>query len=641
RIQRDAVGFRTGQFYPGINPLNLIPNATFGGVTMPATLALEARFPLTTDHWTFTFSNHVSKTLVAHTLKFGVYADRVWATQGVAGLGLPFNGAFDFGRNVNNPLDTGYAYSNAALGVFNTYTEPSARPQPVHVARNIEWFAQDNWKASRRLTLDWGMRFYLVTPSFVEGDRLSGFDAAAFSASRQARLIQPGRQGTQRVGIHPSTGAIFPPALIGALAPGTGDATNGMLQPGGDVPRALYNGRGVHYAPRAGFAWDVFGNGKSALRGGFGMFYNRQAQGTILTPFIAQPPIVQTPTVYYGTLATLLNSTGYLFPANVVGVDRQGKVPVTMNYSLSVQRHLGFGTVLDVAYVGSLARHLQWRRNLNAIPFGANFDPRNADPTANAPLPPAFLRTYTGYNNVNVSEQASSSNYHSMQVTANRRFARGLEFGAAWTWSKALDYNDGDNEVVSTLVSVRVWNYGLAGFDRTHAFKLHYQWELPKRRFFHWQISGVTSFISGAPLPVNFSTTVATDITGSPTDGARIVVVDNPVLPKGERTFSRFFHTGVFRLPARGTIGNAAKTLIRGPGINNFDIAIFKDFPIREAIRAQFRAELYNAFNHTQFSGVDNAARFDPQGNQVNARLGEMTETHPPRRIQLALRFYF
>src|SRR5262249_24996987 len=103
RNQRDAVGFRTGQFFPSITPLNLIPNATFGGVTAPGALALESRFPLTTGHWNFTFADNLSRTFVAHTLKFGFFYDRVWATQGVSGLALPFNGAFDFGRNVNNP----------------------------------------------------------------------------------------------------------------------------------------------------------------------------------------------------------------------------------------------------------------------------------------------------------------------------------------------------------------------------------------------------------------------------------------------------------------------------------------------------------------------------------------------------------
>ncbi|MBI4907443.1 MAG: carboxypeptidase regulatory-like domain-containing protein [Acidobacteria bacterium] len=650
RNQRDTVGFRAGQFFPTNNPLGLVPNATFGGVTSAANLQLEARFPLTTDHWIYTVSDTVSKTWNAHTVKLGIYMDRVWATQGVAGTGLPFNGAYDFGNNANNPLNTGYAYANAALGVFNTYSEPSGRPQPVHVARNVEWFAQDNWKVTRRLTLDFGMRFYIVKPSFVEGNVLSGFSPTAFDPARQVRLIQPGRNGTARVGINPVNGQVLPPALIGAVAPNSGNTTNGMVQPGGSIPDALYKGRGVQYAPRFGFAWDVFGNGSTAIRGGFGAFYNRQAQGTILTTFIAQPPIVQTPTIYYSTLASLLSSTGYLFPGNVTGVDQQGKVPMTMNYSLSIQRRIGFGTIVDVGYVGSLARHLLWGRNLNAIPFGANFDPKNIDPTTNAALAPAFLRPRLGYNNINFFEQASSSNYHSMQVTANRRFAKGVQFGAAWTWSRALTYNEGDGGAVSTQVPVRVWNYGLASFDRTHIFKLNYLWALPRMKVPNrvvsymvnsWQLSGITSFISGAPLGIGFSTTNGADITGSPTDGARIVVLSNPVLPKSERTFSRFFANDVFRVPARGTIGNAATTLIRGPGVNNFDLAIFKDFPIRESIKAQFRAEMYNAFNHTQFNAVDTGARFDPAGAQVNPRFGEMTGAAAPRRIQLAIRFYF
>jgi hypothetical protein len=131
------------------------------------------------------------------------------------------------------------------------------------------------------------------------------------------------------------------------------------------------------------------------------------------------------------------------------------------------------------------------------------------------------------------------------------------------------------------------------------------------------------------------------DITGSPTDGARIKVTGNPVLPKSQRTFSRNFRTEVFALPEIGTIGNAAKTLLRGPGINNWDVAVFKNIPVRESVRAQFRAEFYNAFNHTQFSAFDTTARFDPQGRQVNARFGEFTAARNPRQIQLALRLYF
>jgi hypothetical protein len=265
-------------------------------------------------------------------------------------------------------------------------------------------------------------------------------------------------------------------------------------------------------------------------------------------------------------------------------------------------------------------------------------------------MPQAFLRPITGYNNINMREWASSSNYHSLQASVNRRFAKAIQFGGSWTWSKAMDFNDNDTDAVSTLVPVRVWNYGLASFDRTHVLKLNWLWDLPRTPWKgvagmvanHWQVSGIASFVSGSPLGVGFSTTTAVDITGSSTDGARIVVIDNPVLPKSDRTFSRNFRTDVFRLPARGTIGNSAKTLIRGPGVNNWDIALFKTFPIhKESVRMQFRGELYNAFNHAQFSGLDAGARFDPQGNQVNARLGEFTAARAARVIQLALRFYF
>jgi hypothetical protein len=200
---------------------------------------------------------------------------------------------------------------------------------------------------------------------------------------------------------------------------------------------------------------------------------------------------------------------------------------------------------------------------------------------------------------------------------------------------------------------VRVWNYGLADFDRTHVLTANYVWDLPARGYRHallrgalngWQVSGITSFVSGQPLGVGYSTTTAIDITGTPSQAARIFVTGNPVLPKGERTFSRSFRTDVFRLPAVGTIGNAAKTLLRGPGINNWDIAVFKNFALEEQGRArlQFRWELYNVFNHTQFSGLDNAARFDTAtGQQVNARFGEFTAARNPRQMQLALRLFF
>lgn len=649
--QRDTAGFLSGQFHPEHNPLNILPNATFGGVSNAANLFVEQRFPHIADHTIWSFTDSLAKTWGPHLLKTGIYVDRFSTNRKLYGV---FNGSFSFDRNVNNPLDTGYAYTNAMLGIFNSYTESSDVAFRHYRLGNLEWFAQDNWKINRKLTVDLGVRFYWIPPIVDTENLISGFDTSQFNPAMQPKLITPALVGGKRVGVNPATGEVFNAVLIGAIAPGTGDPANGMVTPSKvpGYPRSLMDGNGIHAAPRVGFAYDPFGKGKTAIRGGFGMFFNREALEAVINPYAIQTPVIDNPIINFSVLPNLLSQTGMLFPQNVYGIQRNGAgTPTVMNYSFSVQQNVGFGTVVDVGYVGSLARHLLWRRNMNPVPLGANFDPANADPSnPKVALQPSFLRPITGFNNILISEWASSSNYHSMQVTANRRFARSFEFGLAWTWSKAMAYNDGDNNEVTSLVSPRVWNYSLSGIDRTHVVNVNWLYSLPKSPwksvpgalFNDWQVSGIASFISGAPVGVGYSTTTAYDVTGTPNLGARIDVTGNPVLPKSERTFSRNFRTEMFHLPAKGTIGTAQDPLLRGPGVNNFDISLFKSFRIWERARLQYRCEFYNAFNHTQFSAFDTTARFDPAtGAQVNARLGEYTAARSPRIIQMALRFMF
>jgi hypothetical protein len=198
----------------------------------------------------------------------------------------------------------------------------------------------------------------------------------------------------------------------------------------------------------------------------------------------------------------------------------------------------------------------------------------------------------------------------------------------------------------------RVWSYGLDGGDQTHKLILTYTYSLPglsrfwsnrpmRFAFDSWQVSGITMFASGQPGGVGFTTVDGVDMTGGG-DGQRIVVTGNPNLPYGERTFSKMFDTSVFARPAMNDPGNAPVSFLRGPGRNNWDVTVFKHFPLgSEARKLTFRWEFYNIFNHTQFSGANTTARFDATGKQIDATFGQANGSRPARMMQGSLRLSF
>jgi hypothetical protein len=410
----------------------------------------------------------------------------------------------------------------------------------------------------------------------------------------------------------------------------------------------------LQVAPRFGFAFDAFGKGKTVVRGGFGVFKQAVFASGLVDNVKTGPPIVESPTIFFSTIDDFVNAGQVLFPPGEVYAfsRRFADVPTVYKWSLGIQQSMPWGALLDVAYVGNNSRHLLQSRQINSIAPGTRFEEFAQDETTGRPLPDNFLRPYQGYQSINLrSEYVGWSNYHALQASLNRRYASGLQFGIAYTWSKSMGITEDDIGGLPLFTNYRSYLYGKLPFDQTHILVLNYLYALPNlsmfsrnavtRGIFHdWQISGITTFSSGFPEDITFAYSDGVDRWGGG-DSARVVMVGDPILARGDRNVEQWFNTSAFAAPGLGDFGNAPVDVFREPGINNFVFSIDKKFPITERVRLQFRTEFYNLFNHTQFNNVDNGARFDAQGNQIDSQFGRVTGAANARELQFSLRLSF
>jgi len=632
----------------------MMPSVSFGAtpVNTPSINIPNNQHVNHNDTWDIT--DNVNWVVGAHSLKTGVY---VMLTDKVQVQGQNWNGTFNFGVNSANPLNSGNGYAIALLGNFNTYTEATGDAHFHAKYWNLEFYVQDNWRVSKKLTLDYGIRFYHMPPQVDHNYIVAAFDPQTFKLSDVPRLYRPGLDARGvRGAVDPLTGATTFAALIGTYVPGTGNPANGMNVAGKNgFPWGVYSAPALSAAPRFGFAYDLSGKGTTVIRGGGGIFIDRTRQ-LITAASVNQPPLAYAPTVYYNNLNTFTQSAGALGPSNITFTfpAKRAQQPSITSFSLGIQHQLPFAMVADVSYVGSASSHLLDARNLNVVPLRSRFSPANADPTVNGrPLPDNFFRPYPGLGDLVTYEFASSANYHSLQTSLQHRFSHNLGLGASYTFSKALGVGSSYNAQVSSYFSPRQWNYGPLNFDRSHVFTLNYQYDFPnpgarrnnlllKALVDRWTISGITSFVSGSPFTPALTTSTGIEISGS-AEAARISVVGNPRLSKSDKSFGRNFRPEAFALTPVGSSGNAGVGILRGPGMNNWDISLSKKIPVGlgEGRSLRFRAEAYNTFNHTQFSALDSTSRFDPAGNQLNANFGAFTAARTARILSFALRFAF
>ncbi len=711
-----------------------IPNFNYGGIanqTFPTTGFNGS--PFTQTFSLDNFTDNLTKVLGKHTIKTGIYWQRSHNKRTSFG---PIQANINFANDNNNPLNTGHPFANALIGVYNTYEQASVQLTNDFVYNNIEGYIQDTWKITPRLTLDFGLRLSYYQPLYDLERQLSLFKPELFDRSKAVRIFTPvclnnaapcASGANRRVvdpallvpGFTPTAANTLPLAFLGLIVPNSGDITNGIGLPGAGAPRGGFESDSVLWGPRFGFAYDLGGNQKTVIRGGFGITYDR-IRGDVTIDGITNPPNVLQPTLFYGRLDDipgLRNTGGVRAIPTVVGADRGGELPTIYTYSLGVQRNIGFNTAVDVAYVGTLGRHLARQRNLNALPYGTTFARAAQDPTQftggvipstqpNLPLaysqaginftgqfalPVNFLRPFPGYGDINFRSFDAISNYNALQVSVNRRFTNRLTFGIAYTWSKAQTTANDEVEFTHPFNS-RGYDYRLFGSDRTHVFVANYVYDLPKVGrylgdswlargvFDNWQISGITQFVSGTPMELGL-TIAGVDagqrIVGAYSAGAlsgqqpRLSIKSDPGKgPNGLR-----IDPNAFVIPALGSIGPYPRTYLRNPGINNHDISIFKNFPLGgEGSRSlQLRFEFFNAFNHTQFTGVNAATNLvapnsaagvfgTPTDNAYSRAVitnnlrngavagstlplgsffGEFNNTREPRVIQLAVKIYF
>jgi hypothetical protein len=405
------------------------------------------------------------------------------------------------------------------------------------------------------------------------------------------------------------------------------------------VPRNLYKTDRNNFAPRFGFTWDPWSTAKTAIRGGFGVYYDRPVFNSTRDQ-AASPPLVKTVQLTNPTVdapASGRATTNPLGGFDALATDFP--MPVVYSYSLGFQRSLPARFTVDANYVGNRARNLLRVRELNYVTPDAV--------TGLAPTPANANRPFVGYGRIFVNETSGRSQYNSLQVAVNRRAdgKSGLSMGLSYTlsWAKG----DSDSEDSSSSSSMAQDPRDLAAewafqdFDRRHVLAVNYVYRLPffkeqkgavGRVLGGWEISGVTKMNSGRRFTIGGGTN--TSIFGDTISlRANAVPGENPTQPKSERTATRWFNTNAFAAPAAGRLGTLPRNSMVGPSFRNWDLSLFKNVRLQGKTKAQLRLEAFNVFNIENYRDVETS--------RTSANFGQVTRWESPRILQLGLKLTF
>jgi hypothetical protein len=629
--------------FPFSDPYHRVPGVSVSGISG----VLIPVSPYTERNIDKNLYDNLSWVKGRHSLRFGATLQWMSKTENAV---ESTNGSFAFRNGTGgNP-----SFANFLLGDATTFSQAAREIIPDLHFVNAEFYAQDDWKIRPNLTLNIGVR-YSYLPSPWDANRiLDNFDPALFNPAAAPAIdpISGNFAAGQAVNaanyangiIVGKNGCAQAQALLSSPVPPTCSPFGNKVNP--DYKK--------DFSPRIGFAWDPFRTGKTSIRAGYGIYFDRTLNGIWEQNSFANPPILQSISIINTTNQNLFDNPSAgttqapLGPVALHGTGSPSfQVPYSQNWNLSIQREVFRNTLVEIAYVGSKGTHLLGITDLNQVPLAA----RSADPTAIANA----VRPYLGYGPIDSIVNVFDSNYHSLQASVNRRVSRGLTLGAAYTYSNTLTDSPTDRSTPPYDTFDRRLDYGPANFSRKHIFVANYVYELPflkEQKGFAgktlggWELSGITVFESGVPLTITqFNDPFSSfDYGNGPNlypDGIGIdddaFVAPRPDRVSGQsvngpKTAQQWFNTAAWT-DAIGHFGNSGRGVVTGPGFNNWDLSAIKNIQISERVRTQFRAEFFNAFNHTSFLGVGT--------NVDSGSFGKVTSTHDPRIIQFGLKLYF
>ena len=633
----------------------------------------------------------VSLTKVAgrHTLKAGFYNNHSFKAQntGAGGIAnLSFQGFINFANDATNALDTGFGYANAATGIFTQYLQASDFIEGQMVYDNREFYIQDNWKASNRLTLDYGVRFTNQGPQYDKFQQMSNFFPEQWNAAQAQVLYVPGCSngavtcsGNTLNAMDPRNGQILtaPGALntqaaIGTPIPGSGNALNGIRRAGDGIAKTGYTWPTLVVGPRFGLAYDLTGTQTTVLRGGVGLFYDRPDGNTVFS-IPGNPPIATARDLRNGQLQTLGQGLEPQPVPALVTFQYEAKVPAQWQWQVGVQRALPWYMAVDLSYVGNHGYNRLGSFqggttvNLNQVDFGTAYLPEyqnktlgpSAIPGANA-LSTNLLRPYAGLGNINQNTTDFEDTYHSIQLSLNRRFRSGFSFSANYTGQlsftgntglqQRLQHNpDGSITVRADQAEYEKLNENLGG--RTHWVSANAIWSLPHvpQSFGRvvglilndWRLAGILTMGSGEPYDLGFSYQGGignTSLTGSPDYAARLIYTGDPGSGCSSDQYRQFDVTKV-QGPTYNSVGlESGRNILRDCATKLVDIAFSRDIRVGGNRRLELRFDLYNAFNTVVYTGQQTNINYDnptaqnvlnaqtnPDGSLVSTRLTPRT----------------